>query len=168
MNIRTYNKIKKEGFKEDWLDYVKKYWSPKKYGKYEMRITSIEHLDEDPRDGIYIDTTRFDNAEDLSVILHFFEGEAYVMSVTETGEEIGEGIIDSSPFEECSCFETGEYDNVNWEWTSYTTEDIVKMNLKALNYYNRVEKAYHELVKKNRELKHENAILKERLAKKKD
>jgi len=166
MNIRTYNKLKKEGFEESWLDDVKKHWNPKKFGKYEMRITSIESLDEDPKNGIFIDTTAFDNAEDLSVIHQYFEGQAYVMTVMETGEQIGQGIIDGSPFEECSYFETGEYDSHDWEWTSYTADDIIKMDSKNLSYYNRVEEAYYEMVKKNKALKDENAKLKEKLANK--
>lgn len=164
MNLRTYNKLKKEGFDEEWLDNVKKHWNPKKFGKYEMRITSIEDLSDDPKDGLFIDTTRFDNANELSVIHHFFEGNAYVMTIADTGEQISQGIIDGAPFDECSYYETGEYGSPDWEWTDYTIEEIIKMDLKTLGYYNRVEDAYDEMVIKNRMLREENARLKEKLA----
>lgn len=117
MNVRTYYKLMKAGFEKDWLDDVKRNWTPKKAGKYEMLITYIEHLDDDPKDGIFVERTRFSDDKELSVIHHFFEGNAYIMTVVETGEQIGSGIIDGSPFEECEYYEYGDkatYDK--WRW----------------------------------------------------
>jgi hypothetical protein len=164
MRFDRRNKLERLGFDSEWLDNVYKYFTPRKIGKYKMVITDIEHLDEDPRDGIPVETTCFDNAEDLSVIHHFFEGNAYVLTVTETGEQIGEGIIDGAPFEECSYHETGEYEHHNWQWTTYTLDEIISNNPGAQSYYRRIESNYHKKVKENRELKEENKILKAKVA----
>lgn len=158
------DKLERLGFNKEWLDKVYKYFTPRKNGKYEIIITDIDHLDEDPRNGILVEKTCFDNAEDLSVIHHFFEGLAYVMTVTETGEQIGEGILDESPFEECSGYETGDYNHPDWEWTSYTLEEIIKNNPRIQRYYKGVENAYHKKIKENRALKEENQILKAKVA----
>lgn len=164
MKCNTRNKLEKLGFDPNWLDEVYNYFTPRKHGKYEMVITDIEHLDEDPRDGIFVEKTCFDNAEDLSVIHFFFEGNAYVITATETGEEIGEGIIDGAPFEECSYYETGDYNHPDWQWTTYTLEEIIKNNPRLQRYYRGIENAYHEKVKENRNLKRENEILRAKVA----
>jgi hypothetical protein len=164
MNFNRRNKLESLGFDKEWLDNVYKYFTPRKTGKYEIVITDIEHLDEDPRDGIPVEKTCFDTAEDLSVIHHFFEGNAYVLTIKETGEQIGEGIIDGAPFEECSYYETGEYEHHNWKWTTYTLEEIIRNNPGSQSYYRRIEKGYHKKVNENRELKKENEILKAKVA----
>ena len=165
MKANTRNKLERMGFDKNWLDEVYTYFTPRKHGKYEMLITNIEHLDEDPQYGEFVEKTCFDNAEDLSVIHHFFEGNAYVMTVTETGEQIGSGIIDGAPFEECSYYETEDYEHPDWQWTTYTLEEIIKNNSKLQKYYRNVEKDYHKKVKENRELKRENEILKAKIEK---
>lgn len=164
MKCNTRNKLEKLGFDPNWLDEVYNYFTPRKHGKYEMVITDIEHIDEDPRGGIFVEKTCFDNAEDLSVIHFFFEGNAYVMTVTETGEQIGEGIIDGAPFEECSYYETEDYEHPDWQWTTYTLEEIIKNNPRIQRYYRGIENAYHEKVKENRNLKRENEILRAKVA----
>lgn len=123
MNIRTMRKLMKLDFVESWLKEVKHNWKPKKTGKYEMLITFVEKLDDEPKDGIIIDRTRFDDDKELSVIHYFFEGLGYILTVAETGEQIGQGIIDGSPFDECECFEN----NIPWKWYTYTLDDIKKM-----------------------------------------
>lgn len=123
MNIRTMRKLMKLDFVESWLKEVKHNWKPKKIGKYEMLITFVEKLDDEPKDGIIIDRTRFDDDKELSVIHYFFEGLGYVLTVTETGEQIGQGIIDGSPFDECEGFEKG----TSWTWHTYTLSDIKKL-----------------------------------------
>lgn len=164
MRFDTRNKLEKLGFDPIWLDQVYTYFTPKKTGKYEMLITDIEHLDEDPRDGLFVEKTCFDNAGDLSVIHHFFEGNAYVLTVVETGEEIGVGIIDGAPFEECSYYETGDYNSPDWTWTIYDLEEIIKNNAKTQKYYKSIENEYHKKVHENRKLKEENEILKAKVA----
>ena len=151
-------------YDKTWLDEVYTYFTPRKNGKYEMVITDIEHLDEDPRNGILIEKTCFDNAEDLSVIHHFFEGFAYVMTVTENGEQIGEGIIDGAPFEECSGYETGDYNHPDWEWTIYTLDEIIKNNSRIQRYYRNIEDDYFKKVQENILLKRENENLKAKIA----
>ena len=158
------NKLERLGFDPEWLDQVYKYFTPRKNGKYSIVITDINDLSEDPRNGILIEKTCFDNAEDLSVIHHFFEGNAYVLTVVETGEWLGEGIIDQSVFEECSYFETGDYHSSDWEWTRYTLEEIIKNSPRIQRYYKSIDNDYHKKVKENRELKKENEILKAKLA----
>ena len=123
MNIRTMRKLIKLDFVESWLREVKRNWKPKKIGKYEMLITYIAAIDDDPEKGIIIDRTRFDDDKELSVIHHFFEGLGYILTITETGEQIGQGIIDGSPFDECEAFES----DIPWKWYTYTLDDIKKL-----------------------------------------
>ena len=164
MKANTRKKLEKMGFDKEWLDEVYTYFTPRKYGKYEMLITDIEDLDDDPKYGEFIEKTCFDNAEELSVIHHFFDGNAYVLTVTETGEQIGSGIIDSSEFEECSEYETGDYNHPDWELTTYTLEEIIKDNARIQRYYKGIDNDYHKKVQENRELKKENESLRTRVA----
>ena len=128
MNIRTMRKLSKLDFVGSWLREVKHNWKPKKTGKYEMLITFVTDIDDEPKDGIIIDRTRFDDDKELSVIHHFFEGLAYVLTVAETGEQIGQGIIDGAPFEECEYFEDGDAATyTRWKWYTYTLKDIKKL-----------------------------------------
>ena len=131
MNIRTMRKLIKLDFMESWLKEVRHNWKPKKTGKYEMLIIYITNIDDDPKDGIFIEKTRFDDDKELSVIHYFFEGLGYILTVTETGKQIGQGIIDGSPFDECEYFEDGDtatYDR--WQWHTYTLDDIKKSKRK--------------------------------------
>lgn len=100
MNIRKMQKLEKLGFDQEWLDDVKFNFKPKKQGKYEIKIYHMDQIDEEPDTGIWIDTTRFSTDLELSIVHYFFEGLGYVMTLAETGEEIGRGILDESPFEE--------------------------------------------------------------------
>ena len=121
MNINTWNKLEELGFEKKWLDDIKNYWKPKKNGKYEMLITSIDELDMDPRDGIFVEETTFDNDRDLSRIHAFFEGYAYVMTDVQTKEVIGEGIIDGAPFDEME-----EWTETEWFWQETEDEESMK------------------------------------------
>lgn len=114
MNKRTYQKLLQLDWDKKWLDNIHDNFHPKRKGKYEMKIYDIEYLDQDPETGIYIDTARFDNDIDLSVIHHYFEGCAYVMRDKETNEVFGRGIIDGSPFEECDDHEKQPWGT--WVW----------------------------------------------------
>lgn len=113
MNIRKMQQLEKLGFDKDWLDEVKLCFQPKKRGKYRIKIYDIEDLSMEPEDGVWIDTTCFNTALGLSFIHYFFEGNAYVMSLAETGYEIGRGIIDGAPFDEVE-----EYEDKPWDWIS--------------------------------------------------
>lgn len=107
-------KLEKLGFNKIWLKDVIDNFHPKSKGKYTMKIYDMESIDQEPDSGIYIDTTCFDNERELSIIHHFFEGLGYVMTITETGEEIGRGIIDGAPFEEVDEAEGLSYGT--WQW----------------------------------------------------
>ena len=122
MNIRTMRKLERLGWPKDWLIDVKHNFHPKKQGKYRIKIYSIDDLGDTPEDGDLLDTTCFSNDLELSIIHHFFEGQAYVMTVVETGEEIGRGIIDGAPFEEVE-----EYENtgVEWDWRMSEVRDLI-------------------------------------------
>lgn len=111
MNIRKMQKLARIGFNPEWLDEVKTRFKPKKRGKYEIKIYDIEDLSMEPDDGIWIDTTCFNTPLGLSFVHYFFEGNAYIMKVVETDEEIGRGIIDDAPFEELE-----EHSGETWEW----------------------------------------------------
>ena len=79
MNICTIRKLEKLGFDKDWLMVVKSEWKPKKRGAYDMLITDIQNLSDDPLYGTRIERTKFNNDYDLSLILKYFEGNAYVI-----------------------------------------------------------------------------------------
>ena len=63
--------------------------------------------------GTFIAKCFFDDDRDLSVIHHFFEGMFYIMKNTKTNEELGQGVIDGSPFEEIEM-----YEDKPWHWLS--------------------------------------------------
>lgn len=111
MRKQTMEKLIKLGWDKDWLQDIRENFNPKKKGKYEMKIFDIEDLSDEPDSGIYIDTACFDDQVELSIIHHFYEGMAYVMTIKATGEEIGRGIIDGAPFEEVE-----EIEGEPWQW----------------------------------------------------
>lgn len=120
MNIRTMQRLESEGWPQDWLDDVKLNFHPKKKGKYQIKIYSIDELDDEPEDGILLDTTCFSTDIELSIVHHFYEGQAYVMTIVESGEEIGRGIIDGSPFDEVS-----EHEDDKWWWRTDEAKALV-------------------------------------------
>lgn len=101
------------GFDETWLQDIKDNFKPNTNGKYLIRIYDCEDLDQEIETGIFIGNYYFSNERDLSVIHHFFEGMFYIMRETKTNEELGQGIIDGSPFEEMEM-----YENKPWYWLS--------------------------------------------------
>ena len=111
MTYQTVEKLIELGWEKDWLEDVNSTFFPKKIGKYEMKIYDIEDLSDEPEDGTYVDTACIDDERDLSVIHHFYEGFAYVMTIKSTGKEIGRGIIDGAPFDEI-----GEEEGATWYW----------------------------------------------------
>ena len=111
MNVRTLNRLERIGFPASWLNEVYEGWTARKKGRYEMKIYDIEELDQEIETGVWIETTRFSNEVELTEIHKFFEGMGYVMKVAETGEEIGRGIIDGSPFDE-----VGVLEGTTWWW----------------------------------------------------
>ena len=93
-------KLEKLGFDKDWLTVIKREWKPKKNGQYDMLITYIEDLSDDPLNGVRIERTKFDNDYDLSVIHKYFEGNAYVIVDMSTNKIISSGILDDGVFDE--------------------------------------------------------------------
>lgn len=154
MNIRTMRKLEKLGYDKDWLFVIKNEWKPKKNGRYEMRITNIDDLSDDPRYGEYIDTTTFNNARDLSVIHHYFEGNAYVVTDTTTMEVFDSGIIDGALFDVME-----ERTGYIWKWYSEEELDYSKRATVARN-----ESMIEKLTRENNELELENAKLRLELA----
>lgn len=149
MNIRTMKKLEGLGYSKDWLLVVKNDFKPKKNGYYEMRITDIEDLSSDPRTGVFIETTTLSDDFDLSEILRYFEGFAYVMTDMTTMESMGSGIIDYNLFD---CME--EY--TGHKWDMFSAEEIdaeKKVNQK------RKESMIEALTRENQELMVENARL---------
>ena len=120
MNSRKMYQLEKLGFDQEWLNDVKRNFHPKKKGKYEIKIYDLQDLDDEPDAGIWIDTTCFDDDLGLSIVLHFFEGNGYVLRLTETGEEIGRGILDDSPF-----YEAQQYDDKEWFWRSEEVKELI-------------------------------------------
>ena len=120
MNKKTIEKLMKLGWDEDWVQNVAQNFNPKRKGKYKIEIFDIEEIDQDPESGLWIETAYFDNEAELSLIHYFFEGFGYIMTVSKTGERIGRGIIDGSPFDEA-----GEYESINWRW--YDNSEIEEL-----------------------------------------
>ena len=121
MDIRKMQKLEKLGWDQDWLEDVKQNFHPKKTGKYQIKIYSIDDLSDEPEEGILLDSTCFSADLELSVVHHFFEGQAYVMTLTETGYEIGRGIIDGAPFDEVE-----EYEEKKWWWRHDEVKELIE------------------------------------------
>jgi len=125
MDIQRMQELVKKGYDKEWLEEVMRLWKPNSQGKYTMKITNIEDLSDDPASGEYIDTAYFSTEEELSIIHHFFEGCAYVLTKTDTGEWLGEGIIDFSPFD--------EVEEKDWEFLGYEETKALVENKKYEN-----------------------------------
>ena len=121
MNIRKMQKLEKLGWDKDWLDDVKQNFHPKKTGKYQIKIYSIDDLGDEPEEGILLDSTCFSTDLELSIVHHFFEGQAYVMTLAKTGYEIGRGIIDGAPFDEVE-----EYEEEKWWWRHDEEKELIE------------------------------------------
>lgn len=129
MDIRKMQKLQDLGWEEDWLLHVKSNFHPKKRGKYQIKIYSIDDLNDRPEDGIWIDTTCFSDDIGLSIVHYFFEGQAYVLTLTETGEEIGRGIIDGAPFDEVEPYESEHW---TWHLPEQLSEDFARQRAEEL------------------------------------
>ena len=110
MKKETYLDLLSRGFDEEWLRAVMENFVPKETGKYEILITDIENLDDDPRDGIFVERAFFDNDKDLSVIHYFFEGMGYVITEVATGNEVDSGTLNDGTFELVADHEGLDYD----------------------------------------------------------
>ena len=142
-------KLEKLGYDKDWLTIIKNEWKPKKNGFYEITITDIQNCGDDPRTGLFIETTTFCDDYDLSVILYYFEGNAYVLTDMTTMESIGKGILDNSIFDVMS-YHTGE------RWDMFSSEEVEsEKGIKRA----RKESMIEQLTRENDELRLENAKL---------
>jgi len=154
MNIRTMKKLERLGYDKDWLLVVKNDFKPKKNGYYEMRITDIEDLGDNPRDGVFIETTTFCDDFDLSEILRYFEGFAFVMTDLLTMQSMGSGIIDDGLFDYME-------DHTGCKWDMFSAEEIdAEKNVNQA----RKESMMDKLTRENQELMVENAKLRLELA----
>lgn len=149
-------KLEKLGFNKDWLTVVKHEWKPKKCGQYDMLITYIEDLSDDPAHGVRIERTKFDNDYDLSLILKYFEGNTYVIKDVHTKKVISKGIIDYSVFDDMH-----NYTQENWDL--YNEEEI--QYEQQLNE-RKQESLIDRLMFENQQLKLENAKLRLQLKEK--
>lgn len=123
MNEERAKQLIELGWAEREVRRIKKYFHPKRSGKYKMDIYDIDDLSYEPEEGVFVETVFFDNAIDLSIIHYFFEGLAYVMSETGSDEEIGRGIIDFAPFDEMSDWEGKDWGFLGYEGTRRITKD---------------------------------------------
>lgn len=156
MNLRTMKKLEKLGYDKDWLLVLKSEWKPKKFGQYEMLITDIENLSDDPRDGVFIERTRFNDDYDLSIIHYFFEGNTYVITDTDTGAEIDSGYLNWSVFDFME-----EYTGEKWDMASREMLDVEKKLSEK-----RCDSMIESLTKRVNELEIENAKLRLQLKEK--
>ena len=149
MDIRTMKKLERLGFDKDWLFVVKSEWKPKKCGQYDMLITDIKDLSDDPLYGERIERTKFDNDYDLSLIHMYFEGNAYVIVDCDTNKIISKGIIDYSVFDVMH-----DYTQENWDM--YSEEELKReRQIRA----EQKESLINRLTRENCELRLENAKL---------
>jgi hypothetical protein len=142
-------KLEKMGFDKDWLTVVKSEFKPKKNGFYEMRITDIKDLSDDPRNGVFIETTTFCDDYDLSVILRYFEGNAYVITDVTDMTVISKGIISANLFDFMEDY-TGN------SWDIFSAEEI---NREMQVSKERHESIIESLTRENCELRLEIAKL---------
>lgn len=150
MNIRTMKRLQRLGFDEDWLTVIKSEWKPKKKGHYDMLITDIQDLADDPFYGEQIERTKFDNDYDLSLIHKYFEGNAYVIVEVESNTIISKGIIDDNIFDIM-------HDWTQENWDKYSEDELKReRQLKA----ERNESLIDRLTRENCELRLEIAKLK--------
>lgn len=156
MNICTIRKLEKLGFDKDWLMVIKSEWKPKKRGAYDMLITDIQNLSDDPLYGTRIERTRFNNDYDLSLILKYFEGNAYVIVEVDSNEIISKGILDDSVFD-IMHYWTQE----NWDIYSNKELESERQMRVARN-----ESIINRLTRENYELQVENAKLRLQLKEK--
>lgn len=156
MNICTIRKLEKLGFDKDWLMVVKSEWKPKKRGAYDMLITDIQNLSDDPLYGTRIERTKFNNDYDLSLILKYFEGNAYVIVEVDSNEIISKGILDDSVFD-IMHYWTQE----NWDIYSNKELESERQMQAARN-----ESIINRLTRENYELRVENAKLRLQLKEK--
>mgnify|MGYP006943190054 FL=1 len=156
MNICTIRKLEKLGFDKDWLMVVKSEWKPKKRGAYDMLITDIQNLSDDPLYGTRIERTKFNNDYDLSLILKYFEGNAYVIVEVDSNEIISKGILDDSVFD-IMHYWTQE----NWDIYSNKELESERQMQAARN-----ESIINRLTRENYELQVENAKLRLQLKEK--
>lgn len=156
MNICTIRKLEKLGFDKDWLMVVKSEWKPKKRGAYDMLITDIQNLSDDPLYGTRIERTKFNNDYDLSLILKYFEGNAYVIVEVDSNEIISKGILDDGVFD-IMHYWTQE----NWDIYSNKELESERQMQAARN-----ESIINRLTRKNYELRVENAKLRLQLKEK--
>jgi hypothetical protein len=156
MNICTIRKLEKLGFDKDWLMVVKSEWKPKKRGAYDMLITDIQNLSDDPLYGTRIERTKFNNDYDLSLILKYFEGNAYVIVEVDSNEIISKGILDDGVFD-IMHYWTQE----NWDIYSNKELESERQMRAARN-----ESIINRLTRENYELQVENAKLRLQLKEK--
>lgn len=149
MDIRTMRKLEKLGFDKDWLAVIKHEWKPKKRGKYDMLITDIKELSDDPLYGERIERTKFDNDYDLSLIHMYFEGNAYVIADCDSNEIISKGIVDYSIFDVM-------HDWTQENWDMFSEEELKHERLLKSQ---RNESLINRLTRENIELQVEIASL---------
>lgn len=148
-------KLEKLGFDKNWLTVIKKEWKPKKKGQYDMLITYIEDLSDDPLNGVRIERTKFDNDYDLSVIHKYFEGNAYVIVDMSTNKIISSGILDDGVFDEMQYYTMKS-------WELYDESELAReQEVKRIHQ----ESIINRLTKENLELELEIAKLKMELKK---
>ena len=135
---------------------VKSEWKPKKRGAYDMLITDIQNLSDDPLYGTRIERTKFNNDYDLSLILKYFEGNAYVIVEVDSNEIISKGILDDGVFD-IMHYWTQE----NWDIYSNKELESERQMRAARN-----ESIINRLTRENYELQVENAKLRLQLKEK--
>lgn len=149
-------KLEKMGFDKDWLTVVKNEWKPKNRGQYDMLITDINDLSDDPLYGVKIERTRFDNDYDLSLIHMYFEGNAYVIVEVESNTIISKGILDDSIFDIM-------HDWTQENWDKYSVEELKRERQAKAD---RNESLINRLMREVNELQIENAKLRLQLKEK--
>ena len=150
MNIQTMYKLEKLGYDKDWLTVVKHDWKPKKNGFYRIRITDVKNPGDDPRAGVFLENTTFSDDYELSVILKYFKGYAYMIIDLTTMKMLSKGFISEN------LFDIMEH-HTGCKWDMFSAEEIDR-DIKVKR--ERKESMIESLTIENCELRAEIARLK--------
>lgn len=98
MTAATCKKLKRLGYSEDFINSILCYGLDKSK-RFQMRVTDIEDLNENPKDGIFICHVCFNTLKEFEKALELLEGFAFVLTDKLEPTYIGEGIIDYCLYE---------------------------------------------------------------------
>lgn len=98
MTAATCKKLKRLGYSEDFINSILCYGLDKSK-RFQMRVTDIEDLNDNPDDGIFICHVCFNTLKEFENAFKLLKGFAYVLTDKIEPTYVGEGIIDDCLYE---------------------------------------------------------------------